>query len=137
MARDLGAVSLFDFNTRSVDEILLRSNTWGQFFSDCGPATIAIRIDATALDKEKAVLPGSLTHEDMLRTKPNGARYIPMYLPAVEAWYLGTVPVSAFEEYLVFRRHTNFYYERCKIRGGLERLCDLNKDWESAEEAEA
>ena len=133
MARHLQAVSLFDFNTRPVDEILLRSDRWVQFFSDCGPATFVIELESSALESNLVVAPGVLTHEEMLRYKSDGLPYVPMYLPAVEAWYREAIPVSAFRRYLAFRRHTDFESQQFDVDIDLAELAALNAAWERPE----
>jgi len=94
-----------------------------------------IRLDAGRLERKRLILPGSMSHEEM-GVRPDGTRYVPMYLPAVEAWYTGNVPCDAFLEYLAFRRRSNFHFEPVGPDEPIAYLEKLDDMWRQDEERE-
>lgn len=87
--RSIGAISLFDFDKASVDEIMRYSDAWAAFFVDQGAATIVIQIDPRKLD-------ASLFQDANSADSSNR-------IPFVEAWYRGKIPTSAFAGFLMVK----------------------------------
>lgn len=104
----LGAISIFDFDTRSEIEIYRHAWKWASFLADQGTATVLIRLDRTKLEKDKLILPGAHTFSQMTRIKENGVSYIPTSIPEVEAFYQSAIPVSAFHDYLLVKEKSGY-----------------------------
>ena len=92
--RSIGAVSLFDFDSRSVDEIMDQAHNWAAFFVDQGPATIVIGIDSKKLEVDKI-------HRDCDSTSA-------CRIPMVEIWHKGSVKTDAFDDILLIRGDGGF-----------------------------
>lgn len=112
-ARRIGAVSLFDFDSQSLREIILQAHHWAAFLRDKGDLTAWTKIGRERLVGINLMLPGQIRHEDM-RVERGGGRppYIPPYIPRVEAWYKGAIPVNAIQEILLVKDAEGYPFER-------------------------
>jgi hypothetical protein len=90
--QELDAVSLFDFTTRSEDQVLGTADRWQQFLGCAKPLTILI-----GLSPEK--VPGKLIYypENRDRTSQKSSGPIPW----VEVCHCGPIPTSGFASYLL------------------------------------
>jgi hypothetical protein len=89
-SRHLGAVSLFDFDTADVPDIIEHEWKWGEVLATRLPATVLIRIMRDALDRTKLLLPTEISDGDRrLDPLPGDIRRMRMVIPAVEALHIG------------------------------------------------
>lgn len=130
--RQISAVSLFDFDSEPIEGIYL-SHNWPPFLLDCWPVTILICIDRRSLDSEKLILPPAVRHPNMPHVEPeDGEPYVPCFIPRVEAWHRGPIPVSSFRRYLAIRSNTNFEYEEFAAdHSQLERIEIFCEEWQA------
>ncbi|HEU4699998.1 MAG TPA: hypothetical protein VFS40_12520 [Gemmatimonadales bacterium] len=89
-----GYVCLFDFATPSEDECAWGYFKWTPFFDRCTPVIVALQLDRAALAPRL-----------IANAVPTAARdHAHIWLPYVEAWYDGPIPLSAVWRYLVMPR---------------------------------
>lgn len=86
-----GYVSLFDFVTPTEEECIHFYMKWAGFFSHHKPYTVAIDIAAHRL-------PGRLVSNEAARLEVGFKK---VWIPWVEAWHDGPIPISAFNGYLL------------------------------------
>ena len=85
-----GYVSLFDFATPTDEQCISFYMKWAGFFSHHKPCTVAIEV---AMDR----LPGRFIRNDHAKSEVGFNR---VWIPWVEAWHDGPIPLSAFNGYL-------------------------------------
>lgn len=84
-------VSLFDLGSAEVDQCLFMSWKWTTFFSHFRPFTVAFELDCERI--REALVPNSEARADVAYKK--------VWIPYVEAWHRGPIPLSAVRRYLV------------------------------------
>jgi len=93
--RHLRAVSIFDFDTENEADALTH-------VCDFPLVGVLICIRRAALDRTKLLLPSQIARgEHPIDTLPDRIKGARMFVPAVEALYLGPIPTSAFGGYIL------------------------------------
>jgi hypothetical protein len=87
-----GFVSLFDFESVTIEHCILIQSTWMDFFVDFTPATILLKLDRRKL-KEKLI-------PNEAAPKP-GSKDYRVFIPYVEVWYPEPIPLSVIQNYIV------------------------------------
>lgn len=85
-------VCLFDFESAAEKDCIAIHHTWGHFFSDHRPATVALRLNRQALGSE--LIPSSAAPK-------LGTEGYKSYIPYIEAWYPKPVPLAAVDGYIL------------------------------------
>lgn len=134
--RNLQAVSLFDFDTEPLDEILIQSINWRPFLIDRGDATVVVQLDRNKLDHSKLVLPPTIRGKNMpVQKNEAGEEYVPTFIPRVEAWYCGVVPCSSFVGYMLVKGRKPFQFcELAHSSGVLDQIQKIESEWMSEPE---
>lgn len=135
--RHLGAVCLFDFVTHDILQCIAFSDRWARFFQDVGAATVAIQINPKALNP--SLLTGPMAEGQLPPTiqRPDRPPYVPMFIPRVEAWYRGEIPVKAFQEYVVFRRNGGHEHVSVPVAdSAITQIDRLENEWGQREDNE-
>lgn len=87
-----GYVCLFDFESAAEKDCIAIHHTWGHFFSDHQPATVALRLNRQILGSE--LLPNSAAPK-------LGTEGYKSYIPYIEAWYPRPIPLAAVDGYIL------------------------------------
>jgi hypothetical protein len=130
-AKQLGAISLFDFDTEPVDSILDVAWKYVQFFRDQGAATIMIRIRRSALNNDRLIIPSRVPNSAKPRIEVDGRHVLPIWIPHVEVLHIGQIHTRAFCEYLVMRKSDDSYVRVPARKNALRRVRELSKRWEA------
>lgn len=110
LSQRLNGISLFDFDTRPVENILDHECKWVSFMHDKQPLTVLIRLDRNKLNPENIIQPW-INHDSFkIASTPYGDTYIPMHIPEVEVIHKGTIPIVAFNEFFLVTQLTDFKY---------------------------
>lgn len=138
--RAINAISLFNFDSATEEEILLHSWKWGPFLTDQRPITVWIDVPRSRLDSR--LLSSSLDFKgNRLPYIPTPAgeehlfprdTYIPTFIPYVEAWHRGPIAAELFVHFLVFGRpQLTVEYGYVSARSGaLEAISAIAQKWE-------
>jgi hypothetical protein len=86
-------VSLFDLGSAQADQCLFMSWKWTTFFSRFRPFTVALELDRERI--REALVPNSEARAEVGFKK--------VWIPYVEAWHHGPIPLSAVCRYLVLQ----------------------------------
>lgn len=108
LARCLNAISLFDFRSRPIEEILIQSMKWRGMFEQQN--WVVIEINSTALDQTKLIPTWDMSHEEKKRIATGGG--IPTHFPSLEVCYQGAIPVSSFVRCIRVRKVAPFDFEQ-------------------------
>lgn len=137
--RAINAVCLFDFNSASEDEIFWQSIKWGPFVTDQKPATVWIEIPRSRLDSSRLSSAldfrgGNLLYVPVPAGEEglfSGGKYVPTFIPYIEAWHRGPIAVSAFSRYLVFGEPENATEHRSVATGpnAIEEIAAIGAEW--------
>lgn len=90
-ARKKCYVSLFDFGAASDSECFSMHFKWTRFFSHFEPFTAVLELDRATLAER--LVPASVARQP--------EAYGTVWIPHVEAWHAGPIPVSAVRRYLM------------------------------------
>lgn len=125
LSRELKAISLFDFNSNSLEKILDQAMNWECFIKDQKYATVLICIDPNFLLSEKI----KKTWEIPTNFKP--------HIPWVEVCYCGEIPVSAFSEFLVVKKKPGFEFIQIPLNDkSFSTIEDIYRTWAEEYESE-
>jgi hypothetical protein len=137
-SRGLGAVSLFDFDTSDEPYIFDHHWKWITVLAANLPPVVLIRIRRHALDPAKLLLPADISRGDpRLDTLPDEVRRGQMVIPAVEALHIGSIPVSAFDGFILiaFKSGGGYHlHEVAERPDALRVLSDVGAQWTAARE---
>jgi hypothetical protein len=107
-----GAVCLLDFDTAPLKDVYWAAQHWHQFLSSFNPATVVFELARDALATD------ALIQQDRPNWMPPQHRsarqgdHYPHWIPHVEAWHRGPIPLSAVGEVFVFRSGSGDKFER-------------------------
>ena len=118
LGRKIGAVSLFDFDTEAESNVL--EHVW-----DYAPKEVLIRIRRDALDQTKLLLPSQVSkraHE----SSPA------VFVPEVEALYIGSIPASAFIGFILVALNGQLRWKEEEATADtISILTDIDRRWKA------
>jgi hypothetical protein len=130
--RKIGAVSLFDFDAYTKEDVLHLAHHWypvlrNAQLRDEVVAPVA-RIDMGKLDSTLLVPYEQVRRQDVF------LHYI--LVPYVECWYRGPLPVGAIVEYLVLHKRKDVFRIVPGGPGAIREIEKLEADWREEEKRE-
>lgn len=140
LARKLKAISLFDFDSESVEKIIEQEGNWVHFLKDFNPITIVMGFKKAILPQHSLKFQSSLDRNEQIEVDVDGMEYYPTRIPAVEAYCITPINTKSISEIIAVKYGSGFIFKKIPFNDdtltSLERLKDIwareiNKELES------
>ena len=100
-----GGVCLFDFDKATMNEIHQAAVHWEHILREHGPSAVLLRINPVELDKDNI---RSSNYEALSKTIAETGRSA-NFIPYVEAYHVGPIPVGCVDAFFSFRLNGSRY----------------------------